>query len=271
MNYLNYTPLREAAQQRLGEIEKIRRSVEQRLEHYAQGKIHIVTGKKRTQFYLRTDAKDKSGRYISKKDSQKICHYLQKRYDEEVDKLLLQEKAMLEEFLNEYQEVTSKIRDLYSKKAREIKLYLSPVDLSDEEYASDWQQQVYVGKEISQDLPTFVTNRGEHVRSKSELTIANALAKNGIPYKYECPLRLSNGQTIYPDFTVLNVSRRKVYYWEHRGMMDDREYCRHTVQRLKLLAKAGVHPGQELIITEESMACPLGTDEIEAVIRTYLC
>lgn len=271
MDYMNPMTLYEDAQKRLREVERLRREVEHRLAQYEPGKIHIVTGKRRLQFYLRTDAKDKSGHYISKKDNRKIRHFLQKRYDEKLEELLLREKETLEEFLHGFHHSEKQIRDLFSKKPPEIKAYLSPVDVSTEDYVTAWQQQVYVGKEISQDLPTFVTNRGEHVRSKSELTIANALAKNGIPYKYECPLRLSNGQTIYPDFTVLNVSRRKVYYWEHRGMMDDREYCRHTVQRLKLLAKAGVHLGQELIITEESMACPLGTDEIEAVIRTYLC
>lgn len=91
-----------------------------------------------------------------------------------------------------------------------------------------------------------------------------------IPYKYECPLTLKNGFTIYPDFTVLNVKQRKEIYWEHRGMMDDREYIRNSVQRIKQLNKEGIMLGDNLIITEESLTSPLGTDEIKMIIKKYL-
>ncbi len=107
------------------------------------------------------------------------------------------------------------------------------------------------------------------MRSKSELTIANALAKHNIPYKYECPLTLKNGAVIYPDYTVLNVKKRKVMYWEHRGMMDDAEYARHTVARNKTYMDNDIFLGKNLVITEETSTSPLGTNEIEAVIREY--
>ena len=82
---------------------------------------------------------------------------------------------------------------------------------------------------------------------------------------------LANGKVIYPDFTVLKVSERKVIYWEHRGMMDDREYARNAVNRIKSYNKNGVFLGENLILTEETSTDPLGTDEIETVISRLLC
>ena len=101
------------------------------------------------------------------------------------------------------------------------------------------------------------------------MTIANRLAEKGIPYKYECPLMLRNGAVVYPDFTVLNLKERKEIYWEHRGMMDDREYVRNTVFKLKSMMKSGIVVGENLIITEETSENPLGTNEIDTMINKY--
>ena len=86
-------------------------------------------------------------------------------------------------------------------------------------------------------MPFYDTKRKERVRSKSELNIANMLDSYGVPYKYECPLKLKDGKVIYPDFTVINVKSRKVIYWEHRGMMDDKNYANMAVSRIKQMRK----------------------------------
>ena len=142
--------------------------------------------------------------------------------------------------------------------------------MSDEDYVAMWLNHKYVKKEISETIPYFETDHKERVRSKSELTIANALARYGIPYRYECPLILKNRIKIHPDFTVLNVKNRHQLYWEHRGMMDNPEYASHTVERLKQYMRSGLIPGRDLIITEETAEDPLGTDEIDMIIKEYL-
>lgn len=119
-------------------------------------------------------------------------------------------------------------------------------------------------------MPVYLTDNGEYVRSKSELNIANLLYKMNVPYKYECPLTFSNGKIIYPDFTLLDIRNRREVYWEHRGMMDDRNYLKHTVQRGKDYRKEGIYIGDHLLITEETSVLPLGTDEILSVIQHFL-
>ena len=52
-------------------------------------------------------------------------------------------------------------------------------------------------------------------------------------------------------------------------MMDDRDYARQAVFKMKSLMKSGILLGDNLIITEETTANPLGTNEIDAVIDQY--
>ena len=163
-----------------------------------------------------------------------------------------------------------RIQQIYASFPEEAKKYINPIEMPDEDYAKRWIDIPYVRKEIPEYLPCYETNRKEKVRSKSELNIANALAAKGIPYKYECPLVLKNGNTIHPDFTVLNIRERRVIYWEHRGMMDDKDYARNAVARTKTYMANGFYLGTSLIITEETSATPLGTNEIEAVIKKYV-
>lgn len=244
--------------------------LEQRIEKYPEGKIHIIRHSKGLQYYLRMDSIDKSGKYISKKDMKKINMYIQKKYDMSILTILESEKRNLKHFLNGIESDVDKIRNIYSINPKEIKESITPIDISDSDYANEWLNEQYKHKEISPDTPKFITNRGENVRSKSELTIANALDKHGIPYKYECPLLLKNEIPIYPDFTILNIKSRREFYWEHRGMMDDRDYARNAVKRLKDLANEGIVLGDNLIITEETYNSPLDTKEIERIINHFL-
>lgn len=267
--YLKATNLYEEAERRKNELEGYCAELAKRFDKYPPGRIHVIKRKGGVQYYLRNDAKDKSGKYIPKSDKRLIKALLQKKYDEKVYRLLCKEKADLDTLLRNADAIVGTVRAIYAKEHSHIKNLIEPIDINDEEFAKEWLSVTYKGKEIDENVPFFLTDRHERVRSKSELNIANELNKHGIPYKYECPLVLQGGRVIYPDFTVLNVKRRKVFYWEHRGMMDEREYARHAVQRVKLLVKEGVVAGDNLIITEETSTNPLGTDEITEIIRVW--
>ncbi len=52
-------------------------------------------------------------------------------------------------------------------------------------------------------------------------------------------------------------------------MMDDRDYARQAVFKMKSMLKNGIILGKNLIITEETTANPLGTNEIAAVVNRY--
>ena len=85
------------------------------------------------------------------------------------------------------------------------------------------------------------------VRSKSEVIIANLLAADKIPFRYEVPLFAPDGTFYLPDFTI--EWRGQKYYWEHLGMLDKQEYKRKWDIKKKWYDKH--FPGL-LLQTEES-------------------
>ncbi|MDO4479387.1 MAG: hypothetical protein Q4B73_10220 [Lachnospiraceae bacterium] len=256
---------------RISELEKCQKQVRNTLASYPPGKIHISQRKRgRTQHYLRSASTQKCGRYIKHSDSIKLKKYLQKAYDEKVLPLLDTELSLLKPFGEKYRSIINEIPTCFSSFPEDSRLYIEPVTYPNDEYAKLWAAEPFESKTFFDHEPSFFTEKGEAVRSKSELTIANTLARKGIPYKYEFPLRLDKSTIIHPDFTILNVRTQKVYYWEHRGMMDDRDYARHTVRLIKSYEANGYFPGDTLLITEETNASPLGTAEIQRIINKYL-
>jgi len=75
---------------------------------------------------------------------------------------------------------------------------------------------------------------------------------------------------IHPDFTVLNVKLRKEFYLEHLGLMDDEEYRENALRRVLAYERAGIFPGEQLILTHETGKCPLDVRIVEKLITHYL-
>lgn len=115
-----------------------------------------------------------------------------------------------------------------------------------------------------------VTARGERVKSKNEVIIADRLydfRDRGIDYQYEQELLAPGGDTRdlrLPDFTI--QYRGRTWYWEHCGMLDDPVYrAKWESVRLPWYEKNG-HK-DHLIVTEDGPTCGINSQEIEAIIR----
>ena len=266
---LRPTQLYLEAAHRLEELMRMHDRINDMLQKAPPGKVRIINSNGRVQHYLRMSAKESNGKYISQSETKKLRTYLQKAYNEKVIAELGKEMEVLEEFVKVGGRWPEVIREVYSTYPAQSKGYIKPVDVTDEEYANAWLAMPYEGKKIPEGAPLFLTEKGEHVRSKSEINIANALYRNKIPYKYECPLKLKNGNIIHPDFTILDTMHRKIIYWEHRGMMDDREYARCAVLRIRKYQESRLYPGRNLIVTEEMSSAPLGTGEIQKIIEVF--
>jgi hypothetical protein len=78
------------------------------------------------------------------------------------------------------------------------------------------------------------TSFGLKMRSKSELLIAEKLYEKKIKFEYERPLS-ADGKTFYPDFTI--YLKNKTIYWEHFGMLSDKEYHKRFKIKLKWYEK----------------------------------
>lgn len=89
------------------------------------------------------------------------------------------------------------------------------------------------------------TERGDLVRSKSELVIADKLYARRVRYEYEQPLALPDGRVRYPDFTIADDARGKTFYWEHLGLLEDPGYRSRWERKRAEYRQAGILPWDE--------------------------
>jgi ATP-dependent DNA helicase RecQ len=93
----------------------------------------------------------------------------------------------------------------------------------------------------------YSTVKGDKVRSKSEVIIANLLADNGIIYEYEKKLEYANGRWIEPDFTIIKEDGTELY-WEHLGMLGVESYDNRWLKKQDIYEE---YFPDKLIITYE--------------------
>jgi ATP-dependent exoDNAse (exonuclease V) alpha subunit len=88
------------------------------------------------------------------------------------------------------------------------------------------------------------TARGEMVRSKSEVIVANILDSLGAEYAYEAPLEMLDGTSRLPDFTISRTGKPPIY-WEHLGMLDLSGYRADWDAKLGWYASHDIRPWSE--------------------------
>lgn len=198
--------------------------------------------------------------YIHKTDLALIKALANKGYYLTVLSRVRAEYAVISRFLKTYPAELGE--DIYPKLSEDRKPLVDPCWEPADVFLERWLREEYPRKGFREDDLYYVTERGERVRSKSELIIANWLFQHGIPYRYECALELWDPQqprriTIYPDFTILDPVTGKCFYLEHFGMMDDEHYFRTAMDRLALYEANGYFVGESLLLSFESDKVPL--------------
>ncbi len=122
------------------------------------------------------------------------------------------------------------------------------------------------------------TARGEMVRSKSEVIIADHLANAGLEYGYEQELTFDGGITNkYPDFTIEDVESGLTFYWEHCGMLHVPGYRRRWEEKLGwyrnhsiLRPEEGSGENGTLIVTRDEANGSIDSEKIAAIISDVL-
>lgn len=250
-------------------LEKVIKKAQQEKGAILPGTLNIACVGNRARYYhFNADGKRES-QYITKNDMKLISGLAQQDYN----RLMLSEAEKEYKLNKHYLEKSNQstgIDDVYSVIHPERRKLIAPILISDEEYVTRWEAVEYTGKAFSEDMPELYTDKGERVRSKSEVIIANALARHRIPYRYEFPIKLKNYGTVYPDFCCLNVRKRREIYWEHAGLMNEPEYVMHFVAKVNDYAQNGIVTGKNLIITMENTGYPLNSKIIDQIICTNL-
>ena len=218
-------------------------------------------------YYVSEETGNKLGRYLRKTEFSLAVALAQKDY-----LLRLEESARCELSsitLHESNPMSPpRPEDIYRSLNSYRQALVTPLVMGDEDYKTAWLQEPYARKSFSEDDPSFYSARGDRVRSKSEVLIADILDEFGIPYRYEAPLSLKNGYTIHPDFTILRLPSRTVCYLEHCGRMDDEIYVHAFLRRENTYIENGLIPGRDVFYTFESGASPINTKLLRKMLLT---
>ncbi len=286
------THLTEGMEKRLKELKRVLKVLQNKKENSEKnsgsspaGHLKITHKHGRPEFYHITVQGSARGQYIPVSEKELAALLAQKDYEAKLEKLLQREIRCLENYLR-YAGRDRSIESLYERFCKTRQNLIEPVTLTDEQFSVRWKEKVMqsvdVGLPFAEDTAQYYTVNGERVRSKSEVIIADALMRNGVPYCYEVPLKLKRGgremtgtgvaetKTFHPDFLCLNLRTRGEFYWEHFGMMDDDDYKRNAVGKINLYAENGFFPGRNLIITMETVDAPLNTRVVEKMIKEFL-
>lgn len=233
----------------------------ERLYHYTYSSDNLLKGK---------PAETQS--YLSKEDHTLKEALQQKAFIEKALVNLKHNLAVQVKFLTEYHPFNPiEIIENLPKACRNFDLVktMNHIDFRDSDVTNEWPQQPETDKPLYASGLLHCTSKGIKVRSKSESIIATLLDMNGLEYRYELPLTLDD-HTFYPDFTIVRSSDRKLFYWEHFGMMSNRDYHEQAQKKLQEYIKHNLMPWDRLIATFESEQDTFDAQQIDKIIKALL-
>lgn len=245
----------------------VKSDAKQNSRAYIEGNLVFRKSKKRTMYYRYTDSRTPL-EYISPSNTAILAPLAQKRYDKQVLKTAKERKELVDRFIEELEKLTDMedLAHIYKDLPQELKVLVKPHLDDDETFKQHWLSKNFGHNTMKNNTGNY-TRKGEHVRSKSELIIADRLYSKGVPYHYEPIIDPMEGHAqLSPDFLILNTKTRKNYVWEHLGRMDDPNYRAENLWKLEQYANAGFIQGVNMIVTHESSNHPLNTRLVDKII-----
>lgn len=210
----------------------------------------------------------KTRKYIKSKDIIKYAPIMQRDYDISVNKTLLKIQKKLTRISKDLKEVDLElVKSIYETQSQSKKKFINPIIESDEVFIKSWYDENQGGQNSYPIEGNIYTSKGEKVRSKSEKILADLFQKYSIPYVYEPRIKLENGQSLCPDFAILNKRTRKTIYWEHLGLIDQDEYAVRTMEKFHEYQKNNLRLGENLLLSMESSKSSLNTKIVEEQIK----
>lgn len=268
---MNLKNLIENMNKMLDDLEKIIRFLGRSPEISVSGRLIRSTMDTYTRFYCQMD--DGKKEYLGEDKKDLIKALARKQHYEKMLATAKREREKLSrciKILTTGQQIAD-IDEVYPSLHKAVQKLIGPFNITDDGYALKWLKDNTRLKNRKQLNGQYKTLKGEYVKSKSEVIIADRLTFNGIPYVYEASAVLDDWMsTRYPDFKILNKRTRKEYYWEHLGMMGDEEYAVGNQVKIEQFAKNGIILGKNLILSVECKDRPLSTEYVDTIIKEIL-
>jgi len=247
-------------------LQNIVRDKKKALSKTPTGRLKITHKKKHTEYYW-INSDNGCGSYIKQRNIKLAAALAQKAYDRVILRYATKELRLIDKLIKNYKK--ENIDNVYEVLSKDRQLLVHPIWPSDEEFLREWLKQESCQGTFDEDFPEFYTKNNERVRSKSEILIANDLFDYKVPYLYECRINLPGYGTVFPDFNILDMKKRRTIIWEHLGMMDDPDYVERNLRKINAYLKNGYVIGETLILTFETHDQPLNTVIVDKIIKHY--
>ncbi|MDO4501680.1 MAG: hypothetical protein Q4D06_00710 [Coriobacteriia bacterium] len=263
--------LQEELDKEVRRLEEVVDQARKRLADAPEGSLRVNCSGKlvRYQQYLgRVNGKIRE-RYLRKDQRSLALQLAQKDYDLRVLKQAERDLASIRRLSSRGSVGAQAIKRIYAQMGPERKSMVVPFELPDDDYALLWERENQREPLISITTRAYQTEKGDLVRSKSEVIIADKLHRAGVRYLYERPCYIEGLDTVHPDFTVLNKRTRQQFIWEHFGLMDDPDYRERALRKVSAYARSGLVLGKGLIATFETAATPLDVQLVDTYIRSF--
>lgn len=257
----------------ISELQKRKSQLQALLSHIpnsktVNGNLRVDKCRRSYQYYIVTEKGDTKGTYLRRKDLRRAKALAQRDYNNAAAAVIENQLATIDSFLEAFH--PEALDQAFASLHPGRRALVAPVREPDGDFVAAWQHTPYTGKPFEINAPEFYTGTGVRVRSKSEVIIADALSRAGVPYHYEYPTSVKGWGTLYPDFTCLHPSTREEVIWEHFGLMGEPDYAENAVQKLAHYAASGYTIGKNLIATFESGNTPLSLKQVERYIKALL-
>lgn len=255
-------------QEKMNYYERILGEAERKLlKNQAEGRIRTIKSHGTFQYYLCKENEKGNGTYLPKSQRNIAEEIAQRDYDRQVIRCANQWQQWVKRTMQTMPK--HQLAEFYDK-SQGRKPLIKPYEISNQEYAIQWENESYQGKAFAPDAPEIYAERGERVRSKSEKMIADKLYMLGIPYRYEYPVYLKGFGTVYSDFLLLNTTTRREIILEHFGMMDHPDYANKATRKINHYAQNGFVLGKNFLATFETSDTPMDLRVLEKMVKVSM-
>lgn len=212
--------------------------------------------------------------YIKRNQMDLVQKLAQKDYMQRVKKNLSKQIQLIQKFICEFDEES--LEKIYNELPEIKKLLVKTLENDTEKIVEKWENEKYEPYRAFPENMIYETEKGEMVRSKSEVIIANVLYHHReiLEYRYEKPLELKTKDgkyiVIHPDFTIINKKTGKIYYYEHAGCMSDAKYASDFVKKINLYANNNIIQGSQLLVSYEAEDASLDINCVKKLVRSII-
>lgn len=207
----------------------------------------------------------KEHRIAITKDSEKVLALVRKKYVESAIENVKNDIAEIERTIDNCRPIGEQsVMESFCAKYPELTKGLYQGGRDPETWAAD-----YIQPEFHVENLKSISAQGEKMRSGGEMYIASRLDHFGIPYRYEDDTGIPDLRYA-PDFKILRPRDHKIIYWEHFGKVDDYDYVRDNIEKVRDYIDYGIKPWDNLIMTFNNEQGGFNGKLIDAMIECWL-